>query len=77
MDPWDQLAVIGANEAAIGEAGVDPHSHTSPGNGHGSFERPRLLKVGSQTGETLVDWVTRLIDGKPVDDVHRQNCRVG
>jgi hypothetical protein len=23
----------------------------------------------------LVDWVTKLIEGKPVDDVHCQECR--
>jgi hypothetical protein len=27
-------------------------------------------------GEKLVDWVRRLIEGKPVDDVHCQKCRV-
>jgi hypothetical protein len=26
-------------------------------------------------GERLVDWVTRLIEGKSVDDVHCQKCR--
>jgi hypothetical protein len=25
-------------------------------------------------GEKLVDWVTRLIEGKPVDDVHCAKC---
>ena len=25
-------------------------------------------------GEPLVDWVTRLIEGKPVDDVHCTEC---
>jgi hypothetical protein len=28
-------------------------------------------------GVTLVDWVTRLIEGKSVDDVHSKECRVG
>jgi hypothetical protein len=26
-------------------------------------------------GEKLVDWVSRLIEGEPVDDVHCKNCR--
>ena len=75
VDPWDQLAVIDASEAAIGEAGVNPHSHTSPGNGHGIFEWPRFYEI-EVNGERLVDWVTRLIEGKSVDDVHCQKCRV-
>jgi hypothetical protein len=28
-------------------------------------------------GQPLIDSVTRLIEGKPVDDVHCQKCRVG
>jgi hypothetical protein len=28
-------------------------------------------------GEKLVDWVTRLIDGAPVADVHCTKCRGG
>jgi hypothetical protein len=28
-------------------------------------------------GEKLVDWVTKLIEGKPVDDVHCMKCRGG
>ena len=28
-------------------------------------------------GEKLVDWLSRLIAGKPVDDVHCQKCRAG
>jgi hypothetical protein len=28
-------------------------------------------------GQRFVDWVTRLIERKPVDDVHCRQCRVG
>jgi hypothetical protein len=28
-------------------------------------------------GVTLVDWVTRLIEGEPVDDVHCTECAAG
>jgi Pectinacetylesterase len=76
VDPSDQLDVIDANEAAIEEAGVDLHSYTAPGTGHGIFEWPKLYKL-EVNGEKLVDWVTRLIEGKPVDDVHCQKCRAG
>jgi hypothetical protein len=67
--------VIDANEAAIEKAGVDLHSYTAPGDGHGIFEWPKFYKL-KVNGKRLVDWVARLIEGKPVDDVHCQKCRV-
>jgi hypothetical protein len=74
--PSDQLAVIDANEAAIEETGVVLHSYTAPGDGHGILEWPRFYKL-EVNGEKLVDWVTRLIAGEPVNDVHCRQCRVG
>jgi hypothetical protein len=74
VDQSHQLAVIDANEAAIEEAGVVLHSYTAPGDGHGVFEWPRFYEL-EVNGERLVDWVDRLIAGKPVDDVHCQKCR--
>ena len=76
LDPSDQLAVIDANEAAIEKAGVVLHSYTAPGTGHGIFEWPKFYEL-EVNGEKLVDWVTRLIEGKSADDVHCQKCRVG
>jgi hypothetical protein len=76
QDPSRLLAVIDANEAAIEKAGVDLHSYTAPGKGHGIFEWPRFYEL-EVNGEKLVDWVTRLIEGEPVDDVHCRRCRVG
>jgi hypothetical protein len=76
VDPSDQLAVIDANEAAIEETGVVLHSYTAPGDGHGILEWPRFYKL-EVNGEKLVDWVTRLIAGEPVNDVHCRQCRVG
>ena len=76
LDPSQLLSVIDANEAAIEEAGVVLHSYTAPGDGHRILEWPRFYEL-EVNGEKLVDWVTRLIEGKPVDDVHCQECRVG
>jgi Pectinacetylesterase len=76
LDPSNLLAAIDANEAAIEKAGVVLHSFTAPGNGHGILEWPRFYKL-EVNGEKLVDWVTRLISGEPVDDVHCQRCRPG
>jgi hypothetical protein len=64
------------NEAQIEGAGVNLVSYTAPGDGHtvlgdGSFYTETV------NGEKLVDWVTRLIAGKPIHDVHCRNCRVG
>jgi hypothetical protein len=74
LDPSELLAAIDANEAAIEAAGLVQHSFTAPGNGHGVFEWPAFYDV-EVNGVKLVDWVTRLIRGEPVDDVHCQRCR--
>ncbi len=75
-DPSKLLAVIDANEAAIEAAGVVQHSYTAPGDGHGIFEWPKFYEI-EVDGVKLVDWLTRLIAGESVDDVHCQKCRVG
>jgi hypothetical protein len=76
LDPSKLLAVIDANEAAIERAGVDLRSYTAPGDGHGIFEYPKFYEL-EVNGEKLVDWVTRLIAGEAVDDVHCKKCRAG
>jgi Pectinacetylesterase len=69
----DLLASIDANEAAIEDGGVVLHSYTAPGDGHRILEWPNFYEL-EVNGEKLVDWVTRLIEGKPVDDVHCAKC---
>ena len=76
LDPSQLLSVIDANEAAIEKARVVLHSYTAPGDGHRILEWPRFYEL-EVNGEKLVEWVRRLIEGKPVDDVHCQKCRVG
>jgi hypothetical protein len=76
LDPSGLLAAIYAYEATIEKAGVVLHSYTAPGSGHGILEWPRFYKL-QVNGVKLVDWVTRLISGKPIDDVHCQRCRQG
>jgi hypothetical protein len=66
--------VIDANEAAIEDAGVVLHSYTAPGDGHGILEWPRFYEM-EVNGEKLVDWVSRLVEGKPVEDVPCKRCR--
>jgi hypothetical protein len=72
----DQLAVIDANEAAIEEAGVVLHNFTAGGDDHGIFEWETFYEA-EVDGVRFADWVSELIEGEPVDDVHCQQCRAG
>ena len=72
----DLLSRIDANEAEIEDAGVNVHSYVAPGEEHVVFgDGPFYTETVD--GDALVDWVTRLIEGEPVDDVHCRACRVG
>jgi hypothetical protein len=69
----DLRSRIDSNEAQIEGAGVDVLSYIAPGDEHvvladGPFYTEQV------NGQKLVDWVTRLIEGEPVDDVHCQEC---
>jgi Pectinacetylesterase len=69
----DLLSLIDANETHIEAAGVNLRSYVAPGDGHtvlsdGAFYSEEV------NGQSLVDWVTRLIAGEPVDDVHCVDC---
>jgi hypothetical protein len=75
-DASNLLALIDANEAAIEAAGVDLHSYTAPGRKHGILDIDRFYKMKVK-GEKLARWVSRLIRGRPVEDVHCRRCRAG
>ena len=69
----DLLARMDANEAQIEAAGMPLHSYTAPGEDHviltdGPFYTEEV------DGVAFVDWVTRLVAGEPVDDVHCTDC---
>ena len=72
----DPLSLMGRNEARIEGAGVNLLSYTAPGDEHTVLSDEPFYSE-TVNGEKLVDWVTRLIEGKPVDDVHCKQCRVG
>jgi Pectinacetylesterase len=63
-----------ANGKRIRAAGVDLHSYIAPGDDHTAMTEDEFYteKVG---GESLRDWVARLVAGKPVADVHCRDCR--
>jgi hypothetical protein len=72
----DLLARVDANERQIERAGVNVHSYTAPGDEHVVLSDGPFY-TETVNGEKLVDWVTRLIEGKPVEDVHCRKCRGG
>jgi hypothetical protein len=76
IPPGDLLSRIDANETRIEDAGVNLVSYTAPGNEHTALT-DGLFYTETVNGEKLVDWVTRLIEGEPVDDVHCTQCTAG
>jgi Pectinacetylesterase len=72
----DLPALLDANETQIERAGVNLLTYVGPGEEHNVLsDGPFYTETAN--GEKLVDWVARLIEGKPVGDVHCQKCRVG
>ena len=69
------LSLIDRNETQIENAGVNLLSYTAPGDEH-TVLGDGPFYTETVNGERLVDWVTGLIEGKPVDDVHCERCRL-
>jgi hypothetical protein len=72
----DPLSLIDANETQIESAGVNQVSYTAPGGQHGVLQYEKFY-TEEVDGQSLVDWVTRLVEGEPVDDVHCEECTAG
>jgi Pectinacetylesterase len=71
----DLLSLIDANETQIERAGVNLLSYTAPGSEHAILSDEPFY-IERVNGQRFVDWVTRLIERKPVGDVHCRQCRV-
>jgi Pectinacetylesterase len=69
----DLLLLIDANESHIEGAGVNLRSYIAPGDEHTVLTDVRFY-TEEVNGQSLVNWVTRLIAGEPVEDVHCTNC---
>ena len=69
----DLLSQIDANETLIEAAGVKLLSYVAPGNEHTTLTDGPFY-TEEVNGLPLVDWVTRLVDGEPVEDVHCTDC---
>jgi hypothetical protein len=65
----DLLSLIDHNETQIEDAGVNLLSYVAPGHEHTVLSE-RQFYTEHVNGQRLVDWVTRLVEGKPVHDVH-------
>jgi hypothetical protein len=72
----DLLSLIDANEAQIERAGVNLLSYTAPGGEH-TVLSDEPFYTQQVNGRRFADWLTRLIERKPVDDVHCRQCRDG
>jgi hypothetical protein len=69
----DLLSLIDANETLIEAAGVNLLSYIAPGDEHTALSDGTFY-TEQVNGQPLVDWVTRLVDGEPIEDVHCPDC---
>ena len=72
----DLLSLIDGNETQIEDAGVNLLSYIAPGDDHTVLTDGRFYSE-EVNDQSLVDWVTRLIAGEQVDDVHCTDCTAG
>ena len=69
----DLLSLIDANETQIEATGVNLLSYIAPGDEHTTLTDGTFY-TEEVDGTPLVDWVTRLVQGEPVEDVHCTDC---
>jgi len=72
----DLLERIDGNETRIEGAGVNLLSYVAPGDEHTVLGDAELYDE-EVDGQLLVDWVAKVIDREPVDDVHCDECASG
>jgi hypothetical protein len=72
----DLLSLIDSNETQIESAGVNLSSYVAPGDDHTVLRDGRFY-TETVNGESVVDWVTRLVAGESVADVHCAECAAG
>ena len=68
------LSLIDANETQIQRAGVNLLSYTAPGSKH-TVLSDEPFYTEQVNGQPFLDWLTKLIEHQPVNDVHCQQCR--
>jgi hypothetical protein len=72
----DLRSRIDANEALIEAAGVDLLSFTPAGTSHTALN-DEAFYTETVDGQTLVDWVTAVVERRPVEDAHCTECEAG
>ena len=73
LDASDLLALIDANDAFIEAGGVEIDSYIAPGADHTAVQYDSFY-TETVGGVPLVDWVTALINGEDIEDVHCEDC---
>lgn len=74
LDASQLLMLMDDNEARIESEGVNQHSYTAPGDDH-TLVRMDDFYTMDVNGTPLVDWLTDLIGGVDVPDVHCDDCQ--
>lgn len=69
----DLVSLIDQNERQIEEGGTELFSYISPGDSHTVLSRPEFY-TETLNGTSLLEWVTALVNGQPIDDVHCTVC---
>jgi hypothetical protein len=72
----DLLVLIDNNESRIEAAGVNLLSYVAPGDVYTALSDGTFY-TEEVNGQRLVDWVTSVIEGYRVDDVHCVDCTTG
>ena len=72
----DLLSRIDANETQIEAAGVNLYSYIAPGDEHTTLSDGTFY-TEEVDGKPFVEWVTRLVEGEQVEDVHCTDCAGG
>ncbi len=65
--------LIDGNETLIEDSGLELWSYIAPGGGHTVLSGAGFYSE-TVNGTALVDWVTALVNGEPVEDVHCEVC---
>jgi hypothetical protein len=73
FDASNLVRLIDQNEQQIEAGGVDVAGYVAPGTSHTVIGRPELY-TETVNGVPFVDWVGDLVAGRPMADVHCEQC---
>lgn len=73
IDATQLDTLIDGNETLIEDSGLELWSYIAPGGGHTVLSGAGFYSE-TVNGTALVDWVTALVNGEPMEDVHCEVC---